>query len=88
MATVLSPLLQAVLLQGWKERLLVRSRSAPEGPWVTGGGLEHPCECSLWQERKERLCYEGTRTIFTGPSSDYYNNVHCVRPVHVFFHLI
>lgn len=54
MAQVLAPLLDSGEVERMEGTITGPSRSAPEGTWVRGGGLEHPCQYVLYGRKKYR----------------------------------
>ena len=54
MAQGLAPLLDSGEVARMEGTITGPSRSAPEGTWVSGGGLEHPCQYVLFGNKKYR----------------------------------
>ena len=54
LARVLSPLLATGVIQRMEGTVTSGPRSAPEGVWVPGGGIELPCEYVLFGAKEDR----------------------------------
>ena len=54
LAAVLAPLLDSSVVTSVTGTITGPPRSAPEGVWSVGGGIELPCEYALHGEKKDR----------------------------------
>ena len=54
LARVLAPMLDGGEIERMEGIVTGVARSAPEGVWVPGGGIELPCEYVLYGEKKDR----------------------------------
>ena len=56
LAAVLAPLLDSSAVTSVTGTITGPPKSAPEGVWSVGGGIELPCEYALHGEKKDRSC--------------------------------
>jgi len=54
LARVLAPMLDGGEIERMEGTVTGVARSAPEGVWVPGGGIEFPCEYVLYGAKKDR----------------------------------
>ena len=54
LAAILAPLLESDRVTNVTEMITGPPRSAPEGVWAVGGGIELPCEYALHGAKKDR----------------------------------
>ena len=55
LARIIKPLLRNGLIERVEGKMTGDSRSAPEGTWARGGGIELPCKYKLYRQIKHKI---------------------------------